>query len=667
MNPSADQPAGDQQLAKVVYHSPSLSLQEWRGQLESHGFALREVSSLEAIQPGLDALNVILLDDRLAGENGLQKLDRFAAETSPASVIRVIPSGLAGMPAGELPLHVSGVLQQPLQETALMLVLRGAFWHAALQRSARVESRHRSLLARNLDKLTQIGIALSAEKNHHRLLDTILTHSRELTNADAGSLYLVEETSDGKKNLRFVHTQNDSKRIPFKQFIMPAAKTSISGYVAVTGETLNLPDVYDLPAGVEYSINKSFDQSVGYRSKSMLVVPMRDHHNEITGVLQLINAKPSAEILIPTPEEAERHVVPFEPAIEHMISSLASQAAVSLENSMLLESLERTFEGLVKASVHAIEQRDPITSGHSERVTELTCALARAVHESREGRYAETLFTEEQMKELRYSGFLHDFGKIGVREHVLQKANKLYPLEMEVVKNRFAVIKRTIQAEYQEWMVEFALAGKREEVEKLRQEMNAKVAEADHYLELIIRSDVPSMMPDGDFDGLMKLGEVTYKDFDGTAKPYLTAGELKSLAIRRGNLTEEERKEIESHVTHSYNFLVQIPWTKALRGVPEIAHGHHEKLNGKGYPRGLKEEEIILQAKMMCVCDIFDALTATDRPYKKAAPLEKAIQILKFEVKDHHLDPDLLDIFVKKKVYRAVAQFKEAEYTEPAS
>lgn len=663
MNLAADLP----QLTKMVYHSPALSLGAWLHQLEDHGFTVQEISSLGAAEPSSESLNVILFDDHLAENGGIRNLDRFSAEKSPATIVQVISPGKSGLAAGEIPSHVSGVLQQPFEEAALTLALRGAFWHAALQRSAHIENRHRSILTRNIDKLTQIGIALSAEKNHNRLLDTILTHSRELTNSDAGSLYLVEETSDGKRNLRFVHTQNDSKRIPFKQFVMPATKTSISGYVAVTGETLNIPDVYDLAAGVEYTINKSFDQSVGYRSKSMLVVPMRDHHNEITGVLQLINAKPSAEIRIPDPASAEQHVIPFDPAIEHLISSLASQAAVALENSKLLESLERTFEGLVKASVHAIEQRDPVTSGHSERVTELTCSLAQAVNDTREGRYAETFFNEERMKELRYAGFLHDFGKIGVREHVLVKANKLYPLEMEVVKNRFAVIKRTIQAEYQEWMVEFALAGKRNEVEKLRQEMAAKLAEADQCLDLVLRSDVPTMMPDGDFGSLMKLGEVTYRDFDGTEKPYLTPYELKCLSLRRGNLTEEERKEIESHVSHSYDFLVQIPWTRELRGVPEIAHGHHEKLNGTGYPRHLKEEEIILQAKIMCVCDIFDALTATDRPYKKAAPLEKAIQILKFEVKDQHLDPELVDIFIKKKVYRAVEQFREAEYAEPAS
>ncbi len=669
MEQKVESPAAgtEAQLPKVVFHSPALELAEWRGVLHDHGISLEEASSLDAITPASGALNVILLDEHIAGADGPSKLARFSTEDTPASII-VVTSPQRRFNQDRVSSEVvSGVLQQPFNQVALLLALRGAFQHAALQRAAHWERRQRDLLSRNLEKLTQIGIALSAEQNHHRLLDMILTHSRELSNADAGSLYLVEESEDGKKNLRFMHTQNDSKRIPFKQFVMPATKASISGYVAVTGETLNIPDVYHLPEGVEYGFNKSFDQSVGYRSKSMLVVPMRDHQNEITGVLQLINAKPSVEIRISDPEAAERHVIPFLPALEQLIASLASQAAVALENSMLLESIVRTFEGLVKASVHAIEQRDPTTSGHSERVTELTCTLAQALSETKEGRYADVSFTEEQMRELRYAGLLHDFGKIGVREHVLVKANKLYPMELEVVKSRFALIKRTIQSEYQEKMLQRALDGNTEEVEKLREEMNARLAETDSLLEFILRSDVPTMMEDGAFDDLMKLGGTTYRDLDGTEKPYLTPYELKCLSLRRGNLTPEERKEIESHVSHSYNFLVQIPWTRNLRGIPEIAHGHHEKINGKGYPRGLKEEEIVLQAKIMCVCDIFDALTASDRPYKKAAPLEKAIQILKFEVKDQHLDPELVDIFVKKKVYRAVEAFREADYAEPAS
>ncbi|MDA1000619.1 MAG: GAF domain-containing protein [bacterium] len=653
---------------KLVYHSAGTDMSEWTALLKEKGIHLKQISSLADIPGDAGALIVILLDEDLASGDGIWKLAELAQDRIPLSALYLIPEGgNETPPQAALSSIVSGTLQLPLKRMSMLVSLLGAFRHAVARYIATQERVERETLSRNIDNLTQIGIALSAEQNHHRLLDLILTQSRELTKADAGSLYLVEEDAEGNKSLRFKHTQNDSKNIPFREFVMPATKASISGYVAVTGETLNIPDVYNLRKDVEYSFNKSFDQSVGYRSKSMLVVPMKDHKNEITGVLQLINAKPSADLTLETPEVAEQQVARFDPAIEQIVASLASQAAVSLENSMLLESIERTFEGLVKASVHAIEQRDPITSGHSERVTDLTLALAKAVSNTKQGRYADVTYTEEQLKELRYAGLLHDFGKIGVREHVLQKANKLYPMELEVVKIRFRLIRRTLQADCQEKMLEAALAGSKEEMERLRGEMEERLAEVDGFLSLVLEADVPSMMPDGNFERLQKLSEITFIDTDGEEKPYLTEAELAALNLRRGNLTAAERKEIESHASHSFNFLVQIPWTRELRGIPEIAHGHHEKLNGEGYPQGITEEQIPLQARMMCVCDIFDALTATDRPYKKAAPLDKAIQILRFEVKDNHLCPELMDIFVKRKVYQAVDQFKDVEYQEPES
>ncbi|MEE9274486.1 MAG: HD domain-containing phosphohydrolase [bacterium] len=656
----------ESRFPKIVCHSPDTRLEECADFLREKGLSLKSIESLTELAPQEGALTIVLLDQRLAGEEGLRRLEELAKAPAPLAAVYVSAEGEAGtVPDAAFAVYVSGVLQKPFNRSSLLLALLGAFRHSVSRYSSHQERAQRLSISRNLENLTQIGIALSAEKNLHRLLDLILTRSRELTNADAGSLYLVEESEDGERSLRFKHTQNDSKDIPFQEFAMPATTASISGYVAVTGETLNIPDVYNLPDSVEYSFNKSFDQSVNYRSKSMLVVPMKDHDNIITGVLQLINAKSSSEARISDPESAEREVISFDPSLEEIISALASQAAVSLDNSMLLESIEATFEGLVKASVHAIEQRDPVTSGHSERVTDLTCALAQAVHETAEGRYSDTGFTEEQMKELRYAGLLHDFGKIGVREQVLVKANKLYPLEMEVVKNRFNLIRRTIQAEYQEKMLSLAMEGKNGEVKELQKELAARLEEAGAHLDLVTRSNVPSMMPEGEFDELEKLGTLTYIDLDGNEQPYITPEELNCLTLTRGNLTSEERKEIESHASHSYNFLVQIPWTRYLRGVPEIAHAHHEKLNGEGYPLGLKEEEITLQSKMMCVCDIFDALTATDRPYKKAAPLEKAIQILKFEVKDQHLDPALVDIFIKEKVYQAVENFHDVEYQEP--
>ncbi len=654
------------QTSKILYHSPTVSLNEYDDSFRKQRIATRLIRSLGEVSADAgDSLKVVLLDETLSTDDGLAELEKYPSSNRPIAALLISPPGEEVEPDSPLSAVTSGVLQPPFSRGSFLLALRGAFQHATARLLAQRERNQRQMLTQNLDDLTQIGIALSAEQNHHRLLDLILTKSRGLTKSDAGSLYLVEENEKGERKLRFKHTQNDSKHIPFQEFVMPATKASIAGYVAVTGETLNLEDVYHTPGNVEFSFNKSFDESVGYRSKSMLVVPMRDHNNEITGVLQLINAKRSSEIILSEPDIAEKEVVRFEPAIEDLINSLASQAVVALENSMLVESLERTFEGFVTASVHAIEQRDPITSGHSERVTALTCALAQAVDETKEGRYADVSFSEEQMRELRYAGLLHDFGKIGVREQILQKQNKLYPLQMGVVKERFNFIKRTLESEYQEKMLQYALSGKNEEVEKVRGEMEKALAEVDEHLALIIKSNAPSMMPDGDFDALDNLSTKIYLDFEDKVNTYLYPEELDSLKIRRGNLNLGERKEIESHASHSYNFLTQIPWTKVLRGIPEIAHGHHEKLNGAGYPQGLKEEEIVLQSKMMCVCDIFDALTASDRPYKKAAPLEKAIQILGFEVKDNHLDAELMDIFVKKKVYQAVEAFHGKEYVEP--
>ncbi len=651
-------------LPKIVYHSPGFPMEEWGDLVRESGFSLRCIHSLSEILPGSEALSVILLDEDLADEKELRKLDEACRNGVPVSFVSVVsPGGETGL-QGEPSKLTAGILQTPITGAALDVSLRAAFRQAGNRLTARQNEILREVTSRNLENLTQIGIALSAERNTHRLLDLILTISRELTIADAGSIYLIEEFAEGEKNLRFKHTQNDSKEIPFKEFVMPVSKASISGYAAVTGETLNIPDVYQIPEGEEYGFNQSFDQSVGYRSKSMLVVPMTDHNNEITGVLQLINAKRSPDTRLPDPETAEKEVIDFDPAFQGLIQSLASQAAVALENSMLLESIQNTFEGLVKASVHAIEQRDPITSGHSERVTKLTCSLAKAVSDTKEGPYADVTYTEVQIKELRYAGLLHDFGKIGVKEDVLLKENKLYPLELEVVKNRFTVIKYSILNEYQGRMIDGALGGAKDGVEKLRKEVDRRLAEIQEHLDLIIRANRPAAMPDEEFDKLLKIGSLSYRDFDGQEKPYLTPHEIRALSVKRGNLTSDERKEIESHASYSYNFLVQIPWTKELRGIPEIAHGHHEKLNGDGYPQGLTDHEIILQAKIMCVCDIFDALTASDRPYKKAATLEESIQILRMEVADGHLSPELVDIFVKQKIYRAVEAFEDADYIE---
>ncbi len=406
-------------LPNIVYYSSQFPIKEWEEFVRQSGFSVRCIQSLHEIHAAPEALSVVLLDESLVGKNELHHLDEICRDGIPLSFVSIVSSGGNAELPGESSELAAGILQMPITGAALQFSLKAAFRQAYHRSKAHQSEVRREIVSRNLENLTQIGIALSAERDNHRLLDLILTRSRELTNADAGSLYLIEEFAGGEKNLRFKHTQNDSKDIPFKEFVMPASKTSISGYVALTGETLNIPDVYKIPSEVEYGFNQSFDQSVGYRSKSMLVVPMVDHNNEITGVLQLINAKLSPNIRLTDPETAEREIIGFDPAVQLLIQSLSSQAAVALEKTMLIESLRKTFEGLVKASAHAIEQRDPVTSGHSDRVTALTCALAIAVSDTNEGRYADATFSEAQIRELRFAGLLHDFGKIGVQEQVL--------------------------------------------------------------------------------------------------------------------------------------------------------------------------------------------------------------------------------------------------------
>ena len=285
-------------FSKTVYYPSKISLDEWSDFFGQNEILLREYTSVAKLYPESNTLNVILVDEDSSEHENTSKLDEVCKNGTPAAVILIESSGNGIPHTHEQSSLTSGIVQKPISTGPLLVSLRAGFRHAAYRLAAYQEESHRKIISRNLDNLTQIGIALTTEQNNSRLLDMILTESRDLTNADAGSLYLVEETPEGEKNLRFKHTQNDSKNIPFKEFIMPATKASISGYVAVTGVPLNIADVYHIPEGVEYGFNQSFDKSAGYRSMSMLVVPMTDHHNEITGVLQLINAKPSADILL---------------------------------------------------------------------------------------------------------------------------------------------------------------------------------------------------------------------------------------------------------------------------------------------------------------------------------------------------------------------------------
>ena len=541
----------------------------------------------------------------------------------------------------------------------VVAALRGAFRHASsllVARTARHDSAER---ARELTELTAIGVALSTERDLHTLLDLILTQARRLTNADAGSLYLVEKDDSGAPyRLRCAIAQNHSlPGLPFETFTVPISHASLSGYAAATGEPLVIGDVYLLPDDSSYKQNRSFDDKVGYRTKSMLVLPMKSHRDEIVGVLQLINRKRSPDVRLTALDIVEREVITFDDRCVELTTALASQAAVAIENGKLYEDIERLFEGFVTAAVTAIESRDPTTSGHSARVATLTVGLAEVVDRA-DGAFRNVNFTREQLRELRYAGLLHDFGKVGVREQVLVKQKKLYPSDLEIIRNRFGYLIQRSDLEFERERADFVLANGperySEELARIAAIRDGRRAELRQFLDSIVSANEPTVLPEGSFEALHEINRRTFVDFEGQERPLLEDHELQFLMIRKGNLDDKERREIESHVTHTYRFLEQIPWTRELRHIPQIAYGHHEKLNGRGYPNAVTAEAIPVQTRMMTIADIFDALTATDRPYKRAVPIDRAISILHMEAKDGMLDKSLLDAFVEARVFDAL-------------
>jgi HD-GYP domain-containing protein (c-di-GMP phosphodiesterase class II) len=388
----------------------------------------------------------------------------------------------------------------------------------------------------------------------------------------------------------------------------------------------------------------------------MLTLPMKNGRGEVIGVLQLINCKLHAKARLTSADVVAREVRPFSDRAVRLALSLASQAAVAYENGRLYQDIEKLFEGFVQASIKAIEQRDPTTSGHSLRVSRMTVGLAEVVDRVDRGSYAPTRFSAEQMKEIRYAALLHDFGKLGVREDVLVKAKKLYPLQLDLIANRFDYFYKEMEARMEREKVRLLLEMDRPEalvqIASLEEEFRVRKAQMENGFEVVLDANEPTVLPEGEFDRLHEIARQTYSDPRGVERPLLTPEEIRYLSIPQGTLSPDERAQIESHVLHSFNFLLQIPWTRQIREIPRIVRAHHEKINGTGYPYQLRGDEIPIQAKIMTICDIFDALSASDRPYKKAVSSERALQILEMSVKDQELDPELYNLFLEAKIFR---------------
>lgn len=514
---------------------------------------------------------------------------------------------------------------------------------------------HQHLLQEHLAKLTRIGIALSSERDLQRLLDLIVAEARALTHADGGTLYLVE--GDPPHALKYSIMQTGTlqirlggatgKPIPFPD--IPLFKDgapnnhNICAYAANTGETIHIPDCY-AAAGFDFTGPKQFDAATGYRSRSFLVVPMRDHEEQIIGVLQLINAT--------DPQTGE--LIPFAAELVETIEALASQAAVAITNVRLIRENEQLFEALAEVMASAIDERSPATAGHIKRVAQLTLALAEAVNQQQEGRFAGHRFSADELRELRLAALLHDVGKVTTPLHVIEKRNKLETIydRGNEVWVRFELIKQQIECQYlKQRIVLMEKGAPAAEMAALEAEMQARLQEVTDDQAFITEMNLPQeFVPAEQLERVRAIAAKTFR-LNGVDQPYLQPDEVKHLTIQKGNITGEELQIMRDHAAVTIRLLAQIPFTRKLKNIVKYAGAHHELLNGKGYPLGLSGNQIPLQTRMMSIADIYDALTASDRSYKKARSREEALSILRSMARNGELDHDLVELFITSGVY----------------
>jgi len=509
-------------------------------------------------------------------------------------------------------------------------------------------------------RLSKIGIALSAEKNLDKLLELIVDEARSFTCADAGTLYLLDEREE---HLSFEILQNDTLNIrmggtsgnlvslppiPLKLHGRPN-HSNVSSYTALTGKVVNIPDVYEA-ADFDFTGPRKYDAATGYRSRSMLVIPMMNHQDNIIGVLQLLNAQ----------DFETGQVVAFSDEYVDLVGCLASQAAVALDNTQLIQNLKELFDAFIKSIATAIDQKSPYTGGHVRRVVDLTTMIAHRINAMREGPFADVFFSEEQIEELRLAAWMHDVGKIITPEYVINKRTKLETLfdRIHLVETRFDLIERTLENKYLRRKVELLERGENDGVALVRldEELQSELQALREDREFVCLCNTTlEFVKDERVERLQEIARKAYT-LDGREYPYLTPDELYNLTIRKGNLTVEERKTIEEHALMTREILKEVPFPKELSRLLEFAVKHHEKLDGSGYPFGLVGDQIPLQARILAIADIFEALTAKDRPYKRPMKLSEAIRILGFMKKDRHIDGDIFDLFIASGLHQEYAQ-----------
>jgi len=519
-------------------------------------------------------------------------------------------------------------------------------------------SNDRELLKR-MERLNAIGVALSAEHDNSRLLEMILLGAKEITNADGGTLYTV--TDD--RRLKFEIMRTDSlgiamggttgKDIPFPPLPLHREDGTpntnmVAAFAALNDRTVNIEDAYEAE-GFDFSGTRKFDQSTGYRSKSFLTIPMKNHESEIIGVLQLLNAL----------DTNSGEIVPFSDENQQLAESLASQAAVALTNHNLIEGLKNLFESFIELIADAVDEKSPYTGGHCRRVPELTMMIAEAARGCQTGPLGNFTMTDKEIYELKIAGWLHDCGKVTTPEYVVDKATKLSTIfdRIQLVDTRFQALKQQAEIAMLRQQADKFRRGEQVDVEAMEAELVAYRQQLDDDRQFLRNANMGGeFMTQEHQQRVRNIAAYQLTGEDGQPVNFLSENEVYNLNIARGTLTEEERQVINNHIVVTISMLESLKYPKDLRRVPEYAGGHHERMDGKGYPRGLTREQMSIPARMMGIADIFEALTACDRPYKKAKTLSDSLSILGKMMLDHHIDPDLFDLFIREKIYLKYAQ-----------
>jgi len=519
-------------------------------------------------------------------------------------------------------------------------------------------------LQNQISNMSAIGLGLSKEKDMDKLLEMILLEAKRIANADGGTLYMMTDDQRLKFTIMITDSLNihmggtSGKEIPFypvKLYMDDGQpnKTMIAANAGLTGDTINIPDAYTAK-GFDFSGTKAFDEKTGYRSKSFLTVPLKNHEAEIIGVLQLLNAQ----------DVKTKKVISFSDSVQISVEALSSQAAVAITNKNLIKDLEILFESFIKLIASAIDAKSPYTGGHCARVPEITLMLAESVNEINDGPFAGVQFTDKEMYELKIAAWLHDCGKVTTPEAVVDKGTKLETIydRIHTVATRFEVLRRDEEIKYLKKQLKIQKNDslieneKKEALKKARSLYLKRIKQQEDDKSFIEEANVGGeFMSQERKDRVNKIASYRWKD-NGSPKPFFSEDEVYNLCISRGTLTPEERKIINDHIVVTIDMLEQLPYPKHLRNVPEFAGGHHEKLDGTGYPKGLNHSEMSVQAKIMAIADIFEALTARDRPYKKGKTLSQAMRILGFMKNDAHIDTELFEVFVQEKIYLKYAE-----------